>query len=72
MHDLRRTVGSWMAQSGNSWLVIQKALNHASHAATLVYARMAEDPVRNALEAHGERLMRVARGETAEVVGIDG
>ena len=71
MHDLRRTVGSWMAQSGNSLLVIQKALNHKSHASTLVYARMAQDPVRNAMEAHGERLMRVARGETAEVVAID-
>lgn len=72
LHDLRRTVGSWMAQSNNSLLVIQKALNHKSHAATLVYARLGEDPVRGALDAHGEKLMRIARGDTAEVIPLRG
>ena len=61
-----------MAQSGNSLLVIQKTLNHKSHAATLVYARMGEDPVRAALDDHGERLMRVVRGERGEVVDFPG
>lgn len=72
LHDLRRTVGSWLAQGGNSLLTIQKTLNHKSHAATLVYARMGEDPVRTALDAHAQKLMRVALGETAEVVELRG
>ena len=60
LHDLRRTVGSWLAQSGNSLMVIQKALNHSTMSATLIYARMSEDPVRKALDEHGKQLMAAA------------
>jgi len=72
LHDLRRTVGSWMAQSGNSLLVIQKALNQTTDHATRVYARMSEDPVRKALEEHGRRLLEVVGkvGNAGEVVPI--
>lgn len=62
LHDLRRTVGSWMAMDGVPLLVIGKTLNHTSHASTLVYARLNNDPVRAALEDHGARLM-AARSE---------
>jgi hypothetical protein len=61
----------WMPVE-NWLLVIQKGLNHASHAATLVYAQMAQEPVQNPLEPHGEQLMRVTTGEMAEVVSLDG
>ena len=72
LHDLRRTVGSWMAQSGNSLLVIQKALNQTTDHATRVYARMSEDPVRKALEDHGRHLMEVIGNaeKEAEVILI--
>ena len=50
MHDLRRTVGSWLAGQGASLPLIGKALGHSSTAATQVYARLNLDPVRAALE----------------------
>lgn len=60
LHDLRRTVGSWLAQAGNSLHLIGRVLNHSSQSTTAVYARFGEDSVRNALEQHGARLMGAA------------
>ena len=57
LHDLRRTVGSWLAQAGNSLHLIGRVLNHSNQATTAVYARFGQDHVREALEAHGQRLM---------------
>lgn len=69
LHDLRRTVGSWLAQAGNSLHLIGKVLNHSNASTTAVYARFGEDHVRQALEQHGERLTAVAKGKKkAEVV----
>jgi integrase len=50
VHDLRRTVGSWLASSGASLPLIGKVLNHKSAQSTQVYARFMLDPVRQALE----------------------
>jgi integrase len=47
-HDLRRTLGSWMADTGASLPVIGKALHHMSQSTTAVYARLSLDPVREA------------------------
>jgi integrase len=47
-HDLRRSLGSWMADTGASLPVIGKALAHTSTSATAVYARLHLDPVREA------------------------
>lgn len=49
MHDLRRTVGSWLASSGASLPLIGKVLNHKTPQATQVYARFMLDPIRQAL-----------------------
>ncbi len=54
LHDLRRTVGSWLAQSGNSLHLIGKVLNHSNQSTTAIYSRFGQDSVRNALEQHGE------------------
>ncbi|MCB0832177.1 MAG: tyrosine-type recombinase/integrase, partial [Bacteroidetes bacterium] len=51
IHDLRRTMGSYLAIQGTSMPVIGKALGHKSQAATAVYARLTNDPVRLAMEA---------------------
>ena len=56
LHDLRRTVGSWMATSGESLPLIGKVLNHSNASTTQVYARLAEDVTRTALEKHGARI----------------
>jgi integrase len=50
-HDLRRTVGSWLAASGASSFVIQKALTHKSAASAKAYAHLDVEPVRTALAA---------------------
>jgi integrase len=60
LHDLRRTVGSWLAQSGNSLHLIGKVLNHSSTATTAVYARFAQSQVKVALEEHARRVVRFA------------
>lgn len=60
VHDLRRTLGSWLAQAGNSLHLIGRVLNHSSQSTTAVYARFAQDNVKQALEAHGQKLMDVA------------
>lgn len=50
IHDLRRTLGSWLASGGTSLPIIGKALNHKSPQATQVYARLSLGPVREAVE----------------------
>lgn len=56
IHDLRRTVGSWLAQSGNSLHLIGKVLNHSNTSTTAIYARFGQDNVREALEQHGQKI----------------
>ena len=50
IHDLRRTMGSWMAIGGASLLVIGKLLGHKSVDATMIYSRLHIDPVRDSME----------------------
>jgi integrase len=57
LHDLRRTVGSWLAQNGMSLHLIGRVLNHQSSDTTKIYARFGQDTLRNALEDHGLKLI---------------
>lgn len=50
VHDLRRTVGSWLAMDGASLPLIGKVLNHSNAKTTQIYARMSKDAPRGALE----------------------
>jgi integrase len=60
LHDLRRTVGSMMAQDGVSLQLIGKVLNHTQLSTTEVYARLADDAARDALERHGAKVIDIA------------
>jgi hypothetical protein len=60
MHDLRRTLGSYMAMGNQSLHIIGKALGHQSHTSTQVYARLAHDPVRQAMEKAQADMMLAA------------
>lgn len=60
LHDLRRTVGSWLAQAGNSLPLIGRVLNHTNPQTTAIYARLGDDPARKALAEHGERIAAIA------------
>ena len=69
LHDLRRTVGSWLVNSGHSLVIVQKTLNHSTHTAALTYARLSQDPVRAALDEHAKRLLVTAgKDQEAEVI----
>jgi integrase len=57
IHDLRRTVGSWLAQSGESLPLIGKVLHHASPSTTAIYAHFKQDHVKIAMDAHAENLL---------------
>ena len=58
LHDLRRTVGSMLAQDNHSLHLIGRVLNHQDTASTLVYARFGQNDVRAALENHSRGLRR--------------
>lgn len=51
LHDLRRTLGSYMAMNNQSLQIIGKVLGHKSPAATQIYSRLAFDPLRQAMES---------------------
>jgi integrase len=71
LHDLRRTVGSWMTQAGVDLNLIRDALRHQNISTTLTYARLGQDAAREAFEDHGRRILEAAgrRGPLAVVEG---
>jgi len=72
LHDLRRTVGSWLAQAGNSLHLIGRVLNHSNTSTTAIYARFAQDHVRDALERHAQLVLGVAGVKpSAEVIPLE-
>jgi integrase len=50
-HDLRRTLGSFMAAQGTGLLIIGKSLGHRSVQATAIYSQLDLDPVRASVQA---------------------
>ncbi len=71
IHDLRRTLGSWQARTGASLPIIGKSLNHKTHQATAIYARLDLDPVRQSVNTATAAMM-VAAGlkKKTEVVRL--
>jgi len=61
IHDLRRTLGSWMTIQGTSLSITGRALGHKTSQATSVYARLNLDPVRTAVESTIKTMLDVAR-----------
>jgi integrase len=56
-HDLRRTVGSWLAIGGSSLVLIGKVLNHSSPSTTKIYARLLDDAARDPLEELAQQFL---------------
>jgi len=54
IHDLRRTLASYMAINHASLPIIGMALNHKSRASTEIYARLSQEPVKDAINAATE------------------
>lgn len=57
LHDLRRTLGSWLAIEGASIALIGKVLGHSQLETTAIYARLNVDPLRVALEANAVKML---------------
>ena len=64
IHDLRRTVGSWLVQDGQSLAIVQRVLNHKTYEAVLRYAKLDDETVRKAMDAHATRVMKPRQGST--------
>lgn len=60
IHDLRRTVGSWLAQDGQSLHLIGNVLNHRDPKTTAGYAYFQTQQRRDALTGHGNRVLALA------------
>ncbi len=60
IHDLRRTLGSWQARTGASLSIIGKSLNHKTHQATAIYARLDLDPVRKSVNTATAAMLAAA------------
>jgi integrase len=58
VHDLRRTLGSWMAEGGTSLHIIGQTLGHQSLQTTKIYARLGGASVRNAVNSATEAMKR--------------
>lgn len=63
LHDLRRTLGSWMAAAGYSLPIIGRALNHKHPQVTAIYARTDNDTLRAAFEATAARMLETTNGK---------
>ena len=59
IHDLRRTVGSWLAQAGVSLHLIGDVLNHLNTSTTAGYAYFQTQDRRKALSDHGDKVLRL-------------
>ncbi len=71
IHDLRRSLGSWQAITGASLPIIGKSLGHKSPDATMIYARLSLDPVRQSVNTATAAMM-VAGGikKKSEVIQL--
>jgi integrase len=66
VHDLPRTLGSWLAANHYGLPLIGRVLNHSQPSATAVYARLDLEPVRAALEANAQAMLGVVTASKDE------
>ncbi len=70
LHDLRHSFASMGAGGGLSLPMIGKLLGHTQAVTTARYAHLADDPLRAANEAIGEKIAAAMKGESGEVVNM--
>ena len=68
IHDLRHSYASIGVSGGLSLPMIGKLLGHTQVQTTARYAHLADDPLKTANEAIGERIAAAMRGSEAEIV----
>ncbi len=60
IHDLRRTLGSWLAMTGASLRIVGGSLGQKSLQSAAIYARLELDPVRHAVDKANAAMMSAA------------
>lgn len=63
LHDLRRTMGTWLIASGASTFITQKALAHETVEATSVYVRPPLDAIRRHMETAVSAMFEAAKSK---------
>jgi len=66
LHDLRRSLGSWMAAGGTSLTIVGKALGHHDPSTTAIYARLDLDPVRASVNTAVAAMQRAVKSKDTE------
>jgi hypothetical protein len=61
IHDLRRTVGSWLVRDGASLHLVGAVLNHKDQKTTAGYAYFQTVDRHAALERHGKAILKIAQ-----------
>ena len=70
IHDLRHSYAGVGASGGSSLLIIGALLGHSQSSTTERYAHLADDPVRQAADAIGNRIAAALGGKAAEIVSL--
>lgn len=71
LHDLRRSMGSWQANTGASLAIIGKSLNHKNVNTTAIYARLAMDPVRESMEKAASAMFEAGGVKKDNIVNME-
>ena len=72
LHDIRHSFASIGAAGGLSLPIIGALLGHTQAATTMRYAHLAADPLKQAADMIGKRIAAAMRGESGEVVELNG
>ncbi len=72
VHDLRRTVGSWLAQDGTSLYLIGNVLNHRDPKTTAGYAYFQTQQRRAALTGHADKVLALGGVHIRPLVKLKG
>lgn len=67
LHDLRRSLASWMVIEGASLVVAGGALGHKDPQSTAIYARLSVDPVKHAMEKAQSAIFGLVQEGTKQV-----
>ena len=62
IHDLRRTVGSWLVRDGASLHLVGAVLNHKDQKTTAGYAYFQTEDRQKVLDRHGRKIVQIAKG----------
>jgi len=71
MHDLRRSLGSWMAAGGSSLQIIGRQLGHKRQETTAIYSRLDLTPIQQSVDVAVNAMLSAAQSkeDAPDVVG---